>query len=127
MAPAARQRAAEILHAQDDAEGEAEACHSLATIARRRGEYLTAFQLLDRALELTPETSRVRFKCGNTRGLCLQMTGEHSAAEREFRAALQLAEELGDEHYIRLISHNSGLPAMAAAGIAPSATNRPSP
>jgi ATP/maltotriose-dependent transcriptional regulator MalT/DNA-binding SARP family transcriptional activator len=105
-------RGASLLHARGDTEGEAEACHSLATIARRRGEYLNAFQLLDRATELTPESSRVRFKCGNTRGLCLQMTGKHSAAEREFRAALQLAEEAGDEHYIRLISHNSGLPAM---------------
>ncbi|HYY58455.1 MAG TPA: BTAD domain-containing putative transcriptional regulator, partial [Pyrinomonadaceae bacterium] len=34
-----------------------------------------------------------------------------AAAEREFRAALQFAEEQGNEHYMRLIAHNLGLPA----------------
>src|SRR5439155_11081489 len=38
--------------------------------------------------------------------------GEWTAAEREFRVALQSAEERGDEHHIRLITHNLGLPAM---------------
>jgi DNA-binding SARP family transcriptional activator len=37
--------------------------------------------------------------------------GEWTAAEREFRAALQSAEERNDEHYIRLIAHNLGTPA----------------
>ncbi|MEO6392802.1 MAG: BTAD domain-containing putative transcriptional regulator, partial [Pyrinomonadaceae bacterium] len=105
-------RAVLLLNDAGDAEGAAEAHHSLATIARRRGEYQVAFDQLDRAGSLTGKDSRVRIKCGNTRGLCLHMTGDQNAAEREFRAALQAAEELGDEHYVRLISHNLGLPAM---------------
>lgn len=105
-------RAALLLQEAGDAEGEAEAYHSLATIARRRGEYQSAFDYLDRAAGLTADDAQVRVKCGNTRGLCLHMTGDQNAAEREFRAALQAAEELGDEHYVRLISHNLGLPAM---------------
>ncbi len=39
--------------------------------------------------------------------------GDWTAAEHEFRAALQAAEEQNDEHYIRLITHNLGLPAMS--------------
>lgn len=103
-------RAVTLLREQNDREGEAEALHSLATIARRRGECGTAFTYLDRAVELTDERSVVRTKCGNTRGLCLMATGDLSAAEREFRAALQFAEEQGNEHYMRLIAHNLGLP-----------------
>jgi LuxR family maltose regulon positive regulatory protein len=105
-------RAATLLHEQADAEGEAEALHSLATIARRRGDCAMAFTYLDRAVELTDEHSAVRIKCGNTRGLCLTATGEWTAAEREFREALQFAEERNDEHYARLIAHNLGLPAL---------------
>ena len=105
-------RAATLLQQQDDREGEAEALHSLATLARRQGDYNQAFSYLDRALELTDVTSPVRIKCGNTRGLCLVALGQWTAAEREFRAALQSAEERNDERYIRLISHNLGLPAM---------------
>ncbi|OLE51407.1 MAG: hypothetical protein AUG51_23210 [Acidobacteria bacterium 13_1_20CM_3_53_8] len=104
-------RAAILLHEKGDGEGEAEALHSLATIARRRDQCEEAFSYLDRAVELTYENSSVRIKCGNTRGLCLMATGELAAAEREFRAALQTAEEQGDEHYARLIAHNLGLPA----------------
>ena len=37
--------------------------------------------------------------------------GEWTAAEREFRSALQSAEERNDEHYTRLIAHNLGTPA----------------
>jgi DNA-binding SARP family transcriptional activator/Tfp pilus assembly protein PilF len=37
--------------------------------------------------------------------------GQWTVAEREFRAALQSAEERNDEHYIRLIAHNLGTPA----------------
>lgn len=103
-------RAALLLHENGDSEGEAEALHSLATIARRRNQCEEAFKYLDRAVELTNESSSVRIKCGNTRGLCLMATGELAAAEREFRAALQTAEEQGDEHYARLIAHNLGLP-----------------
>ncbi|HEY0380511.1 MAG TPA: BTAD domain-containing putative transcriptional regulator [Pyrinomonadaceae bacterium] len=105
-------RAAALLHERGDTGGEAEALHSLATIARRRGDCARAFTYLDRAIALTDEHSAVRIKCGNTRGLCLTATGEWTAAEREFREALQLAEERSDEHYARLIAHNLGLPAM---------------
>ncbi|HZS03452.1 MAG TPA: BTAD domain-containing putative transcriptional regulator [Blastocatellia bacterium] len=105
-------RAATLLLERGDAEGEAEALHSLATIARRRGDYETAFLHLDRAVTLTAEASPVRIKCGNTRGLCLLANGDLAASEREFRSALQLAEEQGDEHHARLIAHNLGLPAM---------------
>ncbi|HWS56172.1 MAG TPA: tetratricopeptide repeat protein, partial [Pyrinomonadaceae bacterium] len=104
-------RAAALLHGQDDREGEAEALYSLATIARRRGECETAFSYLDRAVELSDERSVVRTKCANTRGLCLVALGQWTEAEREFRAALQLAEERGDHYYARLISHNLGMPA----------------
>jgi LuxR family maltose regulon positive regulatory protein len=105
-------RAIAALREKADREGEAEALHSLATIARRRGDHASAFEYLDRAVELTEPTSVVRIKCGNTRGLCLVSKGEWTAAEREFRLALQSAEEQNDEHHIRLITHNLGLPAM---------------
>jgi LuxR family maltose regulon positive regulatory protein len=104
-------RSVSLLRARDDKEGEADALHSLATLARRQGDYELAFTYLDRATALTDQTSAVRMKCGNTRGLCLVAMGEWTAAEREFRAALQSAEEQNDEHYIRLIAHNLGTPA----------------
>jgi len=100
------------LRENGDEAGEAEALHSLATIARRRGDYDAAFEYLDRAIELSSPNSVVRTKCANTRGLCLVTKGEWAAAEREFRAALQSAEEQGDERHTRLITHNLGLPAM---------------
>src|SRR5437868_1287001 len=100
------------LREQGDEAGEAEALHSLATIARRRGDYDAAFEYLDRAIELSPSNSVVRTKCANTRGVCLVTKGEWAAAEREFRAALQSAEEQHDERHARLITHNLGLPAM---------------
>jgi ATP/maltotriose-dependent transcriptional regulator MalT/DNA-binding SARP family transcriptional activator len=106
-------RATAALHEKGDREGEAEALHSQATIARRRGDYESAFSYLDRALGLTEPESVVRMKCSNTRGLCLVSRGEWAAAEREFRAALQSAEERNDVHYARLITHNLGLPSMA--------------
>lgn len=105
-------RAATLLHTKSDAEGEAEAFHSLATIARRRGDFETAYAYLDQAEELTDELSPVRIKCGNTRGLCLLAQSKRTEAEREFRAALQSAEEQHDDYYARLIAHNLGLPAM---------------
>ncbi|MFN2498394.1 MAG: tetratricopeptide repeat protein, partial [Pyrinomonadaceae bacterium] len=104
-------RAVALLHDQTDNEGEADALHSLATLARRDGNYELAFSYLDRAVLLSEANSVVRTKCGNTRGLCLVALGEWTAAEREFRAALQSAEERNDEHYIRLIAHNLGTPA----------------
>ncbi len=104
-------RAVTLLHEANDNEGEANALHSLATIARREGNCELAFPYLDRAVTLTATDSVVRVKCGNTRGLCFVALGEWATAEREFRAALQLAEEQNDEHYVRLIAHNLGTPA----------------
>jgi DNA-binding SARP family transcriptional activator/Tfp pilus assembly protein PilF len=104
-------RAITLLREQGDREGEAEALHSLAALARRQSDFETAFAHLDRAVELTEDKSAVRIKCGNTRGLCLVALGEWTKAELEFRVALQLAEERNDEHYIRLITHNLGTPA----------------
>lgn len=105
-------RAAALLEQLGDKEGQAEVLHSLATIARRQGDYKRAFTYLDSATELTDERSAISTKCGNTRGLCLVAMGQWTAAEREFRSALQLAEERNDERYIRLITHNVGLPPM---------------
>jgi len=105
-------RAASLLQYRNDSEGEAEALHSLATLARREGDYALAFSYLDRALKLVDDRSAVRMKCANTRGLCLVALGEWTAAELEFRSALQLAQDSNDGRYMRLISHNLGLPAM---------------
>ncbi len=104
-------RAAKLLHEQRDIEGEAEALHSLAAIARRRTNFALSYEYLEKAEKLTDENSVVRMKCGNTRGLCLVAQGEWVKAEHEFRLALQLAEKLDDKHYIRLIAHNLGTPA----------------
>lgn len=104
-------RAITLLQQAEDHEGEAEALHALAAIARGQGDYELAFAHLDRANELTDQASTVRIKCGNTRGLCLVALGQWAAAEREFRAALQSAEERHDEYYARLIAHNLGTPA----------------
>ncbi len=90
-------RAASLLQQCNDREGEAEALHSLATLARREGDYTLAFGYLDRALKLVDERSAVRMKCANTRGLCLVALGEWTAAELEFRSALQLAQDSNDE------------------------------
>ncbi|HEX8162383.1 MAG TPA: BTAD domain-containing putative transcriptional regulator [Pyrinomonadaceae bacterium] len=105
-------RAAKLLNKLGDKEGEAEALHSLATIARRRGDCAASFTHLDNALNLAAERSTVRVKVGNTRGLCYVALGEWTTAEGEFRDALQLAEGLNDKHYAHLIAHNLGLPAM---------------
>ncbi|HKP47840.1 MAG TPA: BTAD domain-containing putative transcriptional regulator [Pyrinomonadaceae bacterium] len=104
-------RVVPLLHKQGDSEGEADALHSLATLARRDGNYSLAFEYLDQAIVLSETGSKVRMKCGNTRGLCYVAMGEWTAAEREFRAALQSAEERNDEYYVRLIAHNLGTPA----------------
>jgi len=105
-------RAAALLRAQNDREGEAEALRSLATIARRYGDLETALAYLDRAAGLTHEDSFVRAKCAGTRGLCLMAKGDWAAAEHEFRVALQSAEDHGEEHYARFMTHNLGLPSM---------------
>jgi ATP/maltotriose-dependent transcriptional regulator MalT/DNA-binding SARP family transcriptional activator len=111
MAQTMFRRAASLCRQQDDKEGEAEALHSLATIARRQGDFQLAFNYLDSAIELSSSNSAVRMKCGNTRGLSLVALGEWTAAEREFRSALQAAEERHDDRYARLIAHNLGTPA----------------
>src|SRR5262245_74855 len=111
-AQAMLRRAAVLLQDQNDREGEAEALHSLATIARRHGDFTAAFAHLDRAVELSDERSAVRAKCGNTRGACLLALGKWTEAEREFRAALQSAEERRDEQYARWIVHNLAGPPM---------------
>ncbi|MGH9936858.1 MAG: BTAD domain-containing putative transcriptional regulator [Blastocatellia bacterium] len=111
-AQAMLRRAVVLLQGQGDREGEAEALQSLATIDRRHGDFTAAFAHLDRAIELSDERSAVRAKCGNTRGLCLVAMGKWTEAEREFRAALQSAEEQHDERYARLIVHNLGLPPL---------------
>jgi len=105
-------RAAALLRERNDREGEAETLRSLATVARRYGDLEAALAYLDQAVELAGEDSFVRAKCAGTRGLCLMAKGEWAAAEREFRAALQRAEDYGDEHYARLMTHNLGLPAL---------------
>ncbi|HEV2863642.1 MAG TPA: BTAD domain-containing putative transcriptional regulator [Pyrinomonadaceae bacterium] len=105
-------RAASLLREQNDREGEAETLRSLATVERRYGDLETALAHLDRAAELADEDSVVSAKCAGTRGLCLMAKGDWAEAEREFRVALQGAEDHGDEHYARLMSHNLGLPAL---------------
>lgn len=104
--------AVELLDTQSDYAGEAEALHSLATIARRQNDFTMAFAYLDHALHLGGSINSIKIKCGNTRGLCLLALGQYAEAEREFRLAFQVAEEVRDEHYVRLITHNLGLPAM---------------
>ena len=104
-------RAISLLQIQKDVEGEAEALHSLAAIARRQRDYDLAFTYLDRATHLVEGDSALRMKCGNTRGLCLVALGQWTTAEREFREALQLAEDRHDEYFARLVAHNLGTPA----------------
>jgi ATP/maltotriose-dependent transcriptional regulator MalT/DNA-binding SARP family transcriptional activator len=104
-------QATALLQAHGDREGEAEAQHGLAAIARRQGDYDLAFTYLDRATELTEGRSAVRMKCGNTRGLCLMALGQWTTAEREFREALQLAEDRQDHYFVRVVAQNLGSPA----------------
>ena len=102
-------RAARLFAARGDRDAEAEALHSLATVARRAGDFDAAFDHLDAAAALSAQESLVRAKCANTRGLILKELGRWAAAEAEFRSALHLAEALGDEQYVRFLSHNLGL------------------
>ncbi|HEY0379700.1 MAG TPA: BTAD domain-containing putative transcriptional regulator [Pyrinomonadaceae bacterium] len=104
-------RAAALLHESGDTAGEAEALHSLAALSRRRGEVAGALDYVARAEAITGARSVVRARCANTRGLCLSAEGRWKEAEREFRAALSLAEEIGDEPLARIIAHNLGTPA----------------
>lgn len=101
--------AVKLLHESADTAGEAEALHSLASLARRRGNYGDAFDLLERAESLVPQTSETFLKCANTRGLCLIVQGNWAEAEQQFRLALELAEKRGNEPYIRMVTHNLAL------------------
>jgi LuxR family transcriptional regulator, maltose regulon positive regulatory protein len=103
------QRAVTLLHTRTDAAGEADALHSLASLARRKGRFEEAFGQLAKAERLAGETSETFLKCANTRGLCLIAEGEWTEAEQQFRYALELAEKQGNEHYARLITHNLAL------------------
>jgi LuxR family maltose regulon positive regulatory protein len=104
-------RALKIFSAEKDRAGEAEALHSLASLARRRGDIETALKHLEKAEKLVSARSETFLKCANTRGLCYVGQGNWTQAENQFRRALELAEELGNEHYIRLVMHNLALPA----------------
>ncbi|HVF30562.1 MAG TPA: tetratricopeptide repeat protein, partial [Pyrinomonadaceae bacterium] len=101
--------AVKLLNEAGDRIGEAEALHSLASLARRRGRHTDAFELLERAEALVPPTSETFMKCANTRGLCLIVLGKWAEAEQQFRIALELAEKHANEHYIRLVTHNLAL------------------
>jgi ATP/maltotriose-dependent transcriptional regulator MalT/DNA-binding SARP family transcriptional activator len=102
-------RAVELLNKNGDSIGEGEALHSLASLARRRGRYVDAFSLIERAETLVSHTSETFMKCANTRGLCLIVQGKWTEAEQQFRIALELAENLGNDQYIRLVTHNLAL------------------
>jgi LuxR family transcriptional regulator, maltose regulon positive regulatory protein len=104
-------RAVRLLEAERDRTGEAEALHSLASLARRRGDNAAAFDYLEKAENLVDDGAETFLKCANTRGLCLIAEGAWSKAEQQFRYALELAEKQSNEHYIRLITHNLALPA----------------
>lgn len=105
------QRTVKFLHKENDKIGEAEALHSLASLARRKGKCSDSFELLEKAEKLIDEDSETFLKCANTRGLCLMGQGAWTAAEQQFRYALELAEKQGNEHFVRLVTHNLALPA----------------
>lgn len=102
-------RAVTLFQEQTDAYGEAEALHSLASLARRRAKADEALKLLERAEKLVSKDSETFLKCLNTRGLCLIVAGNWNEAEQQFRAALELAESQSNEHFVRLIAHNLAL------------------
>jgi len=102
-------RAVELLNQTGDSTGEGEALHSLASLARRRGRYAEAFSLIERAETLVSHTSETFMKCANTRGLCLIVQGKWTEAEQQFRLALDLADKLGNDQYVRLVTHNLAL------------------
>jgi LuxR family maltose regulon positive regulatory protein len=104
------QRAVKLLNKQKDKNGEAEALHSLGSLARRKGKCPDAFVYLEKAENLVGEDSETYLKCANTRGLCLILNGEWTKAEQQFRFALELAEKQSNEQFIRLITHNLALP-----------------
>ena len=102
-------RAVKLCREQGDPSGEAEALHSLASLARRKSKPGEALDLLEKAEKLVSSESETFLKCANTRGLCLISEGNWTEAEQQFRVALELAEALSNEQYIRLITHNLAL------------------
>jgi LuxR family transcriptional regulator, maltose regulon positive regulatory protein len=105
------QRAVKLLElSQNDSEAQADALHSLASIARRKGNCTDALFLVEQAEKTVGENSEVRMKCENTRGLCLIAIGEWTAAEHHFRQALELAEKNSNERFVRIVTHNLALP-----------------
>jgi DNA-binding SARP family transcriptional activator len=102
-------RAINLLHTQGDSAGEAEALHSLASLARRRGRYAEAFEFLNKVDRLAAKDSETFIKSANTRGLCLIVEGNWTEAEQQFRIALDAAEKQSNERYIRLVTHNLAL------------------
>ncbi len=104
------QRAVKLLESNNDSEAQAEALHSLASIARRKGNCTDALFLVEQAEKSVGENSEVRMKCENTRGLCLIGIGEWTAAEHHFRQALELADKNSNERFARIVTHNLALP-----------------
>ncbi len=104
-------RAMKLLAENKDKTGEAEALHSLASLARRKGDNISAINYLEKAEKLVAEDSETFLKCANTRGLCYVGQGAWTNAENQFHRALELAEKQANDHYIRLITHNLALPA----------------
>ncbi len=102
-------RAVQLFHDRNEPTGEAEALHSLASLARRRGRPREALELLEKAEALVPDDSETYLKCLNTRGLCMIAEGNWNEAEQQFRVGLEKAEAQSNGHYIRLIAHNLAL------------------
>lgn len=102
-------RAGALLSDASDKAGEAEALHSLASLARRREKIEEALELLNRAESLAPAGSETLVKCANTRGLCLITEGKWTEAEQQFLYALELAEQHPNLQLTRLIMHNLAL------------------
>lgn len=103
------QRAVRLCNEAKDASGEAEALHSLASLARRKGDIGEALKLLEKSEQLAEPDSETLLKCANTRGLCLVADGNRTEAEQQFRIALEIAERNSNDHYIRLVAHNLAL------------------
>ncbi len=102
-------KAVGLLAKKKNKAGEAEGLHALASVARRRGRTAEALDLLEKAEKLAAKDSETFLKCANTRGLCLIAERNWTAAEQQFRFALDLAEKQSSEHYIRLVAHNLAL------------------
>ncbi len=102
-------RAVNLMKGSGESSGEAEALHSLASLARVRGRYPDAYKLLEEAEHLVTPDSETYIKLANTRGLCLIVGGNWTEAEYQFRIALDAAEKQSNERYIRLVTHNLAL------------------